>query len=196
MRGAPHLHLILPAPSEIGGLPTHEWLSRAWYEVVGSGDERHLRAGTGLDWSRAAGQTDPTRIAMYFLGYSTSNDKEYQNVPPPEWEGSVGRYWGVWRLKSAEITRPLSRAEFLTVRRTLRRLDRSRRRTKKVRVKRTRRATGEVYFRSVNRRSPNRSFQQSAMVGGTQFCDGSIVVKKLGELLAQDQNPTEKEATK
>ncbi len=39
-RGAPHMHVL------VKGKVNKQWLSRAWYEIVGSGDEKHLRAGT------------------------------------------------------------------------------------------------------------------------------------------------------
>lgn len=46
-RGAPHFHAFT----------THEidkaWVARAWYEVVGSGDQRHLAAGTRIEGLRA-----------------------------------------------------------------------------------------------------------------------------------------------
>jgi hypothetical protein len=53
-RGAPHYHLL------VWGLPEswtkgqglrdfRSWLAASWYEVVGSGDNRHLQAGTQCD---------------------------------------------------------------------------------------------------------------------------------------------------
>src|SRR6185503_11803793 len=41
-RGAPHYHVL------IFGVPflAKEWLSRCWYAIARSGDERHFRAGT------------------------------------------------------------------------------------------------------------------------------------------------------
>ena len=78
-RGAPHYHLI------VLGVPflAREWLSRAWYEVVGSGDERHKRAGTQvarvLSYKKAIAYA-----AKYVAKVSTNDDPQY-----------VGRYWGV-----------------------------------------------------------------------------------------------------
>ncbi|MBC7856198.1 MAG: hypothetical protein IAF94_22430, partial [Pirellulaceae bacterium] len=79
-RGAPHFHLILIVPPEWtndlrpvgrhfrrGRMVTswkggklaafRRWLARSWYEVVGSGDARHARAGTNCEpmdaWEKA-----------------------------------------------------------------------------------------------------------------------------------------------
>ena len=66
-RGAPHVHMLAVVPpfTETGDTAT-AWVSRAWYGVVGSGDERHLRAGTGIDWSDSLRMTDAHRAAAYF----------------------------------------------------------------------------------------------------------------------------------
>ncbi|MCP4226311.1 MAG: hypothetical protein GY773_23490, partial [Actinomycetia bacterium] len=50
-RGAPHFHFAGVFPTRINGERLETRLSRNWYEIVGSGDARHLKAGTGVDWS-------------------------------------------------------------------------------------------------------------------------------------------------
>lgn len=47
-RGAPHYHLM------VFGLDKVDigWVSQSWYEIVGSADEKHLRAGTQVQKSR------------------------------------------------------------------------------------------------------------------------------------------------
>ena len=54
-RGAPHYHLLVFGLAVLA----KEWLSRTWFEVVGSGDQRHLRAGTQVQrvesWRRVIG---------------------------------------------------------------------------------------------------------------------------------------------
>ena len=98
-RGAPHFHLfvwgISDCPTRTGtakevirqfensALGFKEWLSRAWYEVVGSGDERHLRAGTRVERIKSRG-----RALSYCSGYAAKDD---QTLPGQY----VGRYWGV-----------------------------------------------------------------------------------------------------
>lgn len=87
-RGAPHYHLL------VFGLPRLEaaWLSRSWFEVVGSGDERHLRAGTQVQrvesWRRVI------RYASKYLA------KEVEELPDA-WQHGVGRWWGVHNRKQA-----------------------------------------------------------------------------------------------
>lgn len=47
-RGAPHYHLLV---FNVGWnkFALRQWVRNAWYEVVDSGDERHLKAGTQVD---------------------------------------------------------------------------------------------------------------------------------------------------
>jgi len=110
-RGAPHYHLL------VFGVPrlSIEWLSRTWYEVVGSGDERHLRAGTQVQqvasWRRVIG------YAAKYLA------KEAADLPA-EWRAGVGRWWGVHQRQNAPreaMEVALEGAAFFKVRRVLRR---------------------------------------------------------------------------
>jgi hypothetical protein len=50
-RGAPHYHVLVPLPARVGDIWIADWVSRSWFEVVGSGDSRHLAAGTNVSWS-------------------------------------------------------------------------------------------------------------------------------------------------
>jgi hypothetical protein len=134
-RGAPHLHLYSACPT---GPEFREWVSRTWYEVVGSGDERHLRAGTGVDWGEGIRASDPKRLAVYFLkratGHNLGVDKEYQHRVPFEWGGidyetgergpedaGPGRFWGYRGLDRCEAEVELDREQFFQARRLLRR---------------------------------------------------------------------------
>ena len=87
-RGAPHVNLL--TEEEID----HDWLSEAWYEVVGSGDPLHLKAGT-----RTSKVRSKEEAITYMLGYMGKRDqkdvpKEYRNV---------GRFWGYWgKLRTKE----------------------------------------------------------------------------------------------
>jgi len=87
-RGAPHIHLLLAAE-----LPRQFYLVRelrdriaaAWYRIVGSDDERHLRAGTRCERIRV--KDGGIRYAVKYA-YKMRQKKvplEYQNV---------GRFWG------------------------------------------------------------------------------------------------------
>lgn len=123
-RLAPHFHLLasLPTLDPAGATPTpttlstaREWVSQTWWEVVGSGDARHLRAGTQI--LEADGST-PGRIIGYFAGYTAGKSKEEQHLAPPDWPG-LGRFWGVWGIPRIEVSVALSDEEFYMLRRVL-----------------------------------------------------------------------------
>lgn len=111
-RGAPHFHLLLfvPVPywrgmeaSGVRPMPDgrlvtiwkggqlaefRTWLSTAWFEVVGSGEESHRRAGTNCQPIEAWGKV--TAYAAKYLGKTCSfYDADGSERP-------VGRYWGIW----------------------------------------------------------------------------------------------------
>lgn len=110
-RGAPHYHLLL------WGLPggCSDWVARSWWEVVGSGEASHLRAGTRTEWMREAAGT------MFYAA------KYCAKVVPSwvkGWE-AVGRWWGVHNrceaVRKPETVR-LGDREWCSLRRWLRRL--------------------------------------------------------------------------
>lgn len=91
-RGSIHFHIFT----------THrfpkEWIAARWYSIVGSEDERHLRAGTRIEAIRGGRYG----ITAYAAKYAS---KQCQKIVPPEF-GWVGRFWGVsgWRCTvSADI---------------------------------------------------------------------------------------------
>jgi len=124
-RGAPHYHgVFFVSPDGLGDKGAwldelRRWVSQSWYEVVGSGDERHLRAGT--------------RVALvqsyrHFLAYVS---KYHAKVLPEDakleggWE-RPGRWWGLRgrAFFKSLVTGQLwtvSRAVALRIRRILRR---------------------------------------------------------------------------
>jgi len=77
-RGAPHYHILVFG---VSFLPV-EWVSSSWFEVVGSGDVRHLQAGTQvarvLTW----------RGASFYVAKYLGKVQEYASIP-------TGRLWGV-----------------------------------------------------------------------------------------------------
>lgn len=82
-RGAPHLHVVLSV-----WIPK-EWLSKTWYRIVGSGDPRHLRAGTQVESPRDVG---PLR-AYFCTQYLEKGDSKQ----PPRGFRMPGRMWGCTR---------------------------------------------------------------------------------------------------
>jgi hypothetical protein len=94
-RGAPHLHTYVGLPD----VPEEVFLKRArraWYEIVGSGDWRHL--SQGVDVRRCFyghAEENARRVADYF--WRESGKLEQKQVP--EEYMNVGRFWGYWGLK-------------------------------------------------------------------------------------------------
>lgn len=104
-RGAPHWHLLLINVPFLA----RQWLSKSWYQVVGSNDPRHLAAGTNVQ------RAESRRKAVSYVA------KYIAKVPIGESPAWQGRFWGVvgrryldtntiqWRLDGAGHAR-LSRA--------------------------------------------------------------------------------------
>ncbi|WP_137878068.1 hypothetical protein [Microbacterium sp. 4NA327F11] len=114
-RGAPHFHLLLTPPrqrSRGDGLDFPAWLALHWASITRyegqTTDEfaKTLMAATQIDYERGLKSYDPKRVAAYFSKHGVWSSKEYQNHAPERWiaQGSVGRFWGRWRLKSAMAT--------------------------------------------------------------------------------------------
>lgn len=80
-RGAPHFHLLIWG-IEYAHLVL--WIKNAWYEVVNSGDEKHLRAGTRVEVIRS------------WRGALSYASKYIGKVDPDrgDWD-QPGRFWGV-----------------------------------------------------------------------------------------------------
>lgn len=92
-RGAPHFHLLIWG---VAGVPLHEfmcWVSRSWYQVVGSGDVKHLAAGTRVEQIR-----DRRGVLAYATKYL--GKVVVPGLDPEEsgWD-EPGRFWGI---KSAD----------------------------------------------------------------------------------------------
>lgn len=93
-RGAPHYHLLIWGADF---LKLFCWVPEAWYKVVKSGDEKHLRAGTSVQ--RVRTWRGVMSYASKYLGKNI--DKM------PGWE-HVGRYWGIFSRKQV----PWAKTEF------------------------------------------------------------------------------------
>lgn len=144
-RGAPHFHALMRVPAMVGGVTFEAWLAKSWADVVGASKDvdtidadgtehseysRHLRAGTGVDFS-GKDFSDPRRISMYFAGHSAKSQdgKEYQNVVPPKWQrpgAGPGRFWGFAGLETALVELEVTQQDFDRLRREMRKLARAR----------------------------------------------------------------------
>jgi len=105
-RGAPHFHLMVFGPGWIDA----KWCARAWYQIVGSGDERHLMAGTQV--ARVKSWRGVMFYAAKYLG----------KVVGDACAGMVGRFWGVHRreyLPIELITIQMDFCQFFRLRRLL-----------------------------------------------------------------------------
>ncbi|MFT9536203.1 hypothetical protein ACM0AX_23375 [Mycobacteroides abscessus subsp. abscessus] len=178
-RGAPHIHLWMAPPQLPGrsGLRFEHWLSRAWADVVDHPDpvqrRRHEGAGTAVDLLSGLRACDPKRLAIYFTKHSSPNtlgDKEYQNIPPAEWQEpgcGPGRFWGVYGLKKSTAAAEVCQEDYLRARRIVRRWSRNQAvygdagrqfptmvvpRIAFRQVPRVDRSTGRVTYRRVRRR--------------------------------------------
>ena len=140
-RGAPHFHLFIFGVAFI----PFEWIAQAWYEIVGSGDARHLKSGVRLQ------RVDNDRMARNYVN-------KYFAKPTPSVEGSMwdkpGRFWGfVWMrpFLGAQHQRVIPYASALAIRRLgdqLRLANARRRRGKKGRaITRARRRRSDRFSR-------------------------------------------------
>ena len=104
-RGAAHYHVVIVLDDTVNVGGFRSWLSRSWYEVVGSGDEKHLRAGT----SAVAVYVEPDGVGNlmgYLAGYLGGHGKREQGEAPVGANGkalSTGRMWGFWRKENIDF---------------------------------------------------------------------------------------------
>ena len=114
-RGAPHFCGFLFGCPWLETMEGKKWFSKAWFEVVASGDERHLRAGTGIEVER-----DIKNRIFYMAKYQTKAEK---GGVKQSFDYEVGRYWGVWNRKKLEIVQEefeVDKKLFFKVKRVLR----------------------------------------------------------------------------
>lgn len=81
-RHAPHFHVFTRSGSL---LAAKKGVSKRWFEIVESGDDRHLKAGTKTEKLRS-----PDAAGRYAAKYAS---KPYQKAVPPNYR-DVGRFWG------------------------------------------------------------------------------------------------------
>ena len=135
-RGAPHFHFLLWGgpiledviqvfsqkhgkmiwignPKNPHNQEIYTWMSQTWYRVVGSGDEKHLKAGTRIEPIRS------WNGVMWYASKYLSKLTSGEFVP----EGYAGRYWGVIHKSLFPIEMmswPVSESTFFKIRRVLR----------------------------------------------------------------------------
>ena len=113
--------------SQGDGLAFRPWLSLVWATIVGAEDEdefnKHLLAGTGIDYAEGDRARDPKRAAVYFGKHGTFAAKDYQHNVPELWRKSgksVGRFWGYRGLRKIKGAANLDYDSLLFLGRVLR----------------------------------------------------------------------------
>jgi hypothetical protein len=113
-RGAPHYHLLIWG---VDYVDLRFWVPRAWYEVVGSDDKKHLAAGTRVEELRSW-----NGVMSYASKYLGKVDKAASCAEL--WQ-AAGRYWGVFQRENMPwgemVTVPCSEKEAVQAIRYLRR---------------------------------------------------------------------------
>jgi hypothetical protein len=124
-RGAPHLHVY------INGRVDKDAVREAWWEIVGSGDANHRKAGTRVEKLRQG-----HAMLMYVQKYIS---KQQQKQVPEGYE-NVGRFWSLFGGVQVTPEQVLhgTRESLAPVVRVVRNLVNSRRRSKGVRLRRGR----------------------------------------------------------
>lgn len=89
-RGAPHFHAFISSFPK-GGV---EAVSRAWYQIVNSGDPKHLAWHNGLLSGRKC--LEPMRNPLAASVYATKYASKMNQKKVPEGFENVGRFWGQW----------------------------------------------------------------------------------------------------
>jgi hypothetical protein len=113
-RGAVHYHLALLAPVNVHLRVVRKWVAEAWFDIVKSGDTRHLSAGTQVD------PMDRPPIAYFACHGQHGRDKKgYQNEIPEGFK-NAGRFWGLWNLAPMWEEELLTATEFVQARRIMR----------------------------------------------------------------------------
>lgn len=141
-RGAPHYHLLVFGVSFI----PHETISRWWFEVVGSGDKRHLAAGIRIEAVR-------TREGVMQYASKLYMGKEIAGF------SGVGRFWGIFNRsklpRSVEMREDVAECVVVKFQRIARRLIQSQ---TKARFLRKLRAGRRVKWRRFRCNRPTRIF--------------------------------------
>lgn len=115
-RGAPHFHLLVYGAAALDP----QWVSRAWFEVVGSGDARHLRAGTNVQ--EMVSQRASMAYAAKYVAKVVAPDAGETWSFPGRWWGVVGRERVPRRVEVWDVPD----AGFVAMRRLLARWERRR----------------------------------------------------------------------
>jgi hypothetical protein len=95
-RGAPHFHILTdwPLPKNRGNkVLWYSRIAKRWYDIVDSGDEKHLQAGT---------RTETLRSKEGGARYAVKYAQKMKQKKVPQGYEDVGRFWGHTRAVKPE----------------------------------------------------------------------------------------------
>lgn len=166
-RNAPHLHLLSSV------FIPKDWLAQAWFEIVGSGDKAHLRAGTRVEGVHSRAQGGAYMAKAYTA-------KHGQKEVPVGFE-NVGRFWGITRgaLRVLRVENLGDDKEAIELVRACRKFTERQMRTRRVRPMRK-----EVLRKRGVRRKPRLINLHAGLFGFTVFRGRGLV-----ERLLQKEEP-------
>lgn len=161
------VRLRTTAYSRLNGMPEFgldtlkHWISRNWFDIVGSKDRKHYDAGTRVERLRT------TRGAFYYAS------KNYMGKPSdcPDLENKPGRFWGVIgrsNLKQGKHEiHPVKPEQAFILRRTIRR------------------------HRRANTPPKRRKFLRSDQFSAKLYCDADFWIARLPALIGpfRDREP-------
>jgi hypothetical protein len=163
-RGAPHINLLSDS-----FIPKGE-LGMRWFQIVGSGDFKHLLAGTRIEECRSSSH------AAGYIAAAYSAKKSEQKTVPPGFE-NVGRFWGA----SRGLVRPVKEEIFL-VDDALPKVRALRRFTEKqVKARRCQPSRDEKLRLRKVKRKPSLRHLHAGLSGFKSFHGASIAERLLGE---------------
>jgi len=96
--GALHFHLVLNLSKVVNLYTFRAWIAQAWFEVVGSGNPDHLKAGTSVE-AVYIEQSQPGNLLSYLSKELGGSGKAYQIKAFNPETGEVletGKTWGIW----------------------------------------------------------------------------------------------------
>lgn len=114
--GAPHYHLVGEIGDKIHIQSLRRLVSWLWFDVCGTGSEKHLKAGTQVKIINNSFRQVQAYVSKYI---SKVDSTEYSEWAHP------GRFWGIFGREnmpeSTVIAITMDKAEFFVVRRLIRR---------------------------------------------------------------------------
>lgn len=167
-RGAPHFHMLVDRFIDL------RWLSAAWYRAVGSGDEKHLQAGTQVQLVKEGCHGGAYMAKAY------SAKSGFQKEVPADFQ-NVGRFW----FGSRGLVVAVRRESFEDVRdsmpiiRALRQYAEKQVSKKKIEFHPVNQKTGEVRGRKVRRKRTLRHLH-AGLQGFVSFKAAGIAGRLIG----------------